>query len=128
MYKIFTLGEILKDVHLRDLTPKEIKKVAPEELEKLRKSGKIISANDGGAPANLAAYTCLVGGIATMVTGVGNDCWGDELIKNFRKYGVDIKASRKDFTDVALVHVDKQGRHEFAKFLWDPCLMQTHQK
>ena len=78
MHKIFSFGEILKDVHLRGMSLEEISSISPKEIGLLSKSGKIVSADDGGASANVAAYNCLIGGKAVFSAAVGKDAWGDE--------------------------------------------------
>jgi fructokinase len=119
-YKLFTFGEILKDVHFKDLEYREIEEITPEDIPFLIKTGKIKSADDGGAPANVAAYMALLGGRATFLGCTGNDAWGRELNKNFKKYGVNIVSSDGEgkFTDAALVYTDAKGKHQFVKFLW----------
>ena len=46
MHKIFSFGEILKDVHLRGMSLEEISSISPKEIGLLSKSGKIVSADD----------------------------------------------------------------------------------
>lgn len=119
-YDVFTFGELLKDVHFRDLTEEQIQKISPNMLEDFRRSGKIVSASDGGAPANVAANLAMLGHNARFTTRVGDDSWGREMISNFNRYGVFVNENETysgDFSDAALVHTDGE-RHSFVKFLW----------
>lgn len=130
MYKIYSIGELLKDVHFHGLSAEQIRNIQPSDIPHLTASGKIKSADDAGAPGNVAVYFSLLGGKSDLLACVGRDKWGDEIIRDFAKYRVSIRVrvrERGQFTDSSLIYDGEKG-HEFIKFLWGsmPSINDSH--
>jgi fructokinase len=100
--KIVTLGEVVADVY-REQGPSEV------ELQ--------FTARPGGAPANVAVAAAKLGAQASFVGRLGNDLFGDFILRAFQAVGVDTTAVRREppptRTTLAFVEVSKDGDREF---------------
>jgi fructokinase len=66
----------------------------------------------GGAPFNVAAHLCAAGMPVSMVSRVGSDRLGDEVLRRATRYGVGVELMQTDpdlATGFVRVHVDEQG-------------------
>ena len=73
-------------------------------------------ANAGGAPANVLAAAARLGKKAACITMVGQDGFGDMLVKDLAAAGVDTSAIRRTkdaCTTLAFVSLDAQGDRSF---------------
>lgn len=73
-------------------------------------------ANAGGAPANVLAAAARLGKKAACITMVGQDDFGDMLVKDLAAAGVDTSAIRRTkdaCTTLAFVSLDAQGDRSF---------------
>lgn len=80
------------------------------------KDTKSFIKNAGGAPANLCAQVAKLGGNAVYLSAVGNDGFGDFLIKSLKNVNIDIKNIKKlnDYdTSLAFVSIKEDGNREF---------------
>lgn len=104
MGKLFAIGEVLidfvplqKGVNLKDVISFER---AP-----------------GGAPANVAATVAKYGGRSSMITKLGMDAFGDFLIEQLNKSGVEtdkIFRTKEANTGLAFVSLKKNGERDFS--------------
>ncbi len=100
MKKIATMGELLID-----FVPME-------------KSGAF-EQKFGGAPGNVAATIAILGGDAVFYGAVGKDMFGDFLIKEIKRFGVDsshIIQKNEARTGITFVTNDKEGNRSFLFF------------
>ena len=68
----------------------------------------------GGKGANQAIMAAKLGGDVTMVTKLGQDVFGENTLKNFKSWGVNIQHvhfTDQAFSGVAPIAVDKQGNN-----------------
>src|SRR3990172_5049173 len=68
----------------------------------------------GGKGANQAVAASRCGAPVTMVGRVGADAFGDAILENLRKEGIELAYLRRELqaaTGVALIVVDDQGRN-----------------
>ena len=102
MGKIVTLGEVVADVY-REKAPSEV------ELP--------FTCRPGGAPANVAVACARLGAEAAFVGRLGDDLFGDFILKALESVGVDTSAilrqSPPTRTTLAFVEVDEHGDREF---------------
>ncbi len=102
MGKIVTLGEVVADVY-QEQSPNEV------ELQ--------FTARPGGAPANVAVAAAKLGAQASFVGRLGNDLFGDFILRAFHAVGVDTSAVRREppprRTTLAFVEVSKDGNRAF---------------
>lgn len=99
--KIVTIGELLID-----LTQTSENNEIPQ-----------FSANPGGAPANVAVAASLMGSETAFIGKVGNDSFGDLLIKTLQDKNVDVSSvvqSDEFKTTLAVVSVDGRGERSFS--------------
>jgi fructokinase len=100
--KIVTLGEVVADVY-QEQTPSEI------ELQ--------FTARPGGAPANVAVAVAKLGAQASFVGRLGDDLFGDFILRALHAVGVETAAVRREppptRTTLAFVEVSKDGNREF---------------
>lgn len=71
----------------------------------------------GGAPCNVAAAVAKLGGNSMMITQLGSDAFGDKIINEIRKAGVDTSAvlrSDKANTSLAFVALKEDGNRDFS--------------
>lgn len=79
--------------------------------------GKGFKTSPGGKGANQAIAASRIGCGVTMVGRVGADTFGEKLLENMRKNGVDINYVKKDgraSTGLALIVVDERGNNTIA--------------
>lgn len=123
--RIFTVGELLKDVIIKGMSKEAIHDLKGNFAKEIKAKAESYSVNNGGSPANLAAYTCLLGGEATLLTSVGKDEWGRQLETDLKENGVELCIPRYGTSsDVALIHQENSGTHRFIKLNWE-CLPQV---
>jgi fructokinase len=100
--KIVTLGEVVADVY-EEQTPSEV------ELQ--------FTARPGGAPANVAVAVAKLGAQASFVGRLGDDLFGDFILRALHAVGVETAAVRREppptRTTLAFVEVSKDGNREF---------------
>jgi fructokinase len=100
--KIVTLGEVVADVY-EEQTPSEV------ELQ--------FTARPGGAPANVAVAVAKLGAHASFVGRLGDDLFGDFILRALHAVGVETAAVRREppptRTTLAFVEVSKDGNREF---------------
>ncbi len=100
--KIITLGEVVADVYLED---------EPSEVE------MPFTARPGGAPANVAVAAAKLGAEAAILGGVGNDLFGEFILRALEAAGVDTSAVLRQpppaRTTLAFVEVSEDGDREF---------------
>ena len=73
----------------------------------------------GGAPANVAAAVARLGGKAAMVSQVGEDAFGTDILKVLQSNGVDtsyVFRTGRANTGLAFVSLDATGNREFSFF------------
>ncbi len=102
MGKIVTLGEVVADVY-EEQTPSEV------ELQ--------FTARPGGAPANVAVAVTKLGAQASFVGRLGDDLFGDFILRALHAVGVETAAVLREppptRTTLAFVEVSKDGNREF---------------
>jgi fructokinase len=100
--KIVTLGEVVADVY-QEQSSSEV------ELQ--------FTARPGGAPANVAVAAAKLGAQTSFVGRLGNDLFGDLIMRAFHAVGVDTSAVRREppptRTTLAFVEVSKDGDRAF---------------
>mmetsp|Transcript_12211 Transcript_12211/g.14187 ORF Transcript_12211/g.14187 Transcript_12211/m.14187 type:complete len:307 (+) Transcript_12211:95-1015(+) len=68
----------------------------------------------GGKGANQAVCASVLGAKVGIVSSVGNDDFGDKILKNFKSYGIDtgfVKVAREVSTGLANITVDSKGEN-----------------
>jgi fructokinase len=107
--KIIALGEVVADIY-RDESASEI------ELP--------FTARPGGAPANVAVAAARLGEEAAFVGSVGEDLFGDFILRALRAEGVDTAAVRRceppTRTSLAFVEISEDGDRSFTFYRSDP--------
>jgi sugar/nucleoside kinase (ribokinase family) len=84
-------------------------------VQRLPGDGDRVTASEiltypGGMAANCACAGALLGGRASFLGNVGRDVFGDGLLEDFRRYGVDTSyVTRPERTTVAIVTVTTKG-------------------
>lgn len=102
--RIVCIGEILVDF------------VAPEKNVALIEA-KSFRPCAGGAPANVAVGIARLGGAATFLSCVGQDCWGEYLRKELEAEGVDVsgvQVTTEASTTLAFVSLFDGGERDFS--------------
>lgn len=110
METILILGELLID-----LIPGQ-KGLALRDVEEFHRAA-------GGAPANVAAAVCRLGGEAALVSKVGQDPFGEYLVREVERCGVDTRyifRTCQANTALAFVSLDAKGNRDFC-FYRKPC-------
>ena len=109
MGKIVTLGEVVADVYRED---------APSEVE------MPFTARPGGAPANVAVAAAKLGAEAAFVGRLGEDLFGEFVLRALEAVGVDTSAIRRQTpparTTLAFVEVSDSGERDFTFYRSDP--------
>ncbi|MCA1717722.1 MAG: carbohydrate kinase [Actinobacteria bacterium] len=109
MGKIVTLGEVVSDIY-RDESESEV------ELP--------FTARPGGAPANVAVAAARLGSEAAFIGSVGEDLFGDFILRALEAEDVDISAVRRceppTRTSLAFVEVTADGDRSFTFYRSDP--------
>jgi fructokinase len=102
MGKIVTLGEVVADVYREEM---------PSEVE------LPFTARPGGAPANVAVATARLGAEAAFIGRLGDDLFGDFILRALEAVGVDTSAVLRQppptRTTLAFVEVGEDGDREF---------------
>lgn len=106
---IVALGEVVADIY-RDESP------SPVELP--------FTARPGGAPANVAVAAARLGAEAAFVGGVGDDLFGDFILRALEAEGVDTGSVRRceppTRTSLAFVEIEPDGDRSFTFYRSDP--------
>lgn len=71
----------------------------------------------GGAPANVCGAFSKLGGASAMLTMLGDDPFGNKIIREFNKYNIDTKyilRTNKANTSLAFVSLDEYANREFS--------------
>lgn len=102
MKEVFCIGELLIDF------------VAEKQGSNLSEAN-IFTKKAGGAPANVACAISRLGGKSYFLGSVGDDPFGDFLLRVLAKEGVDISLAQKseEFTSLAFVSIDEDGERDF---------------
>jgi fructokinase len=107
--KIVALGEVVADIY-RDESASEI------ELP--------FTARPGGAPANVAVASARLGEEAAFAGSVGEDLFGDFILRALEAEGVDTTAVRRceppTRTSLAFVEISEDGDRSFTFYRSDP--------
>jgi fructokinase len=107
--KIVTLGEVVSDIY-RDESESDV------ELP--------FTARPGGAPANVAVAAARLGSEAAFIGSVGEDLFGDFILRALEAEGVDTSAVRRceppTRTSLAFVEVTVDGDRSFTFYRSDP--------
>jgi len=107
--KIVTLGEVVSDIY----RGKEISDV---------EMGFV--ARPGGAPANVAVAAARLGSEAAFVASVGEDLFGDFILRALESEGVDISGVERQSpptrTSLAFVEIDEDGDRAFTFYRSNP--------
>jgi fructokinase len=100
--KIVTLGEVVADVYREEM---------PSEVE------LPFTARPGGAPANVAVAAARLGAEAAFIGRLGDDLFGDFILRALEAVGVDTSAVLRQppptRTTLAFVEVGEDGDREF---------------
>lgn len=78
---------------------------------------RLFEQNPGGAPANVAAAVCCLGGKSAFIGRVGADMHGEFLIQTLSSLGVDVSGvsiDPKHFTTLAFVSLSPSGERSFS--------------
>ena len=109
MGKIVALGEVVADIY-RDESKSAV------ELP--------LTARPGGAPANVAVAAARLGSEAAFVGSVGEDLFGDFILRALEAEGVDTSAVRRceppTRTSLAFVEITSGGDRSFTFYRSDP--------
>ncbi len=109
MGKIVALGEVVSDIY-RDESKSDV------EMP--------FTARPGGAPANVAVAVARLGSEATFIGAVGEDLFGDFILRALRAEGVDTSAVRRcetpTRTSLAFVEIADGGDRSFTFYRSDP--------
>ncbi len=71
----------------------------------------------GGAPANVCGAFTKLGGKSAMITQLGADPFGDKIVEEFKKHGIDcsyVLRTDKANTSLAFVALEENGNREFS--------------
>jgi len=101
MDKVFCIGELLIDFIGKD-------------INKGIKNGINFEKKAGGAPANVAAAVCKLGGEAAFLGQVGDDSFGRFLVDMLKRVNIDVEMTKmKGNTTLAFVAIDENGERDF---------------
>lgn len=107
---VYTIGEALIDF-------------VPTEKGKALYEAPSFQAVPGGAPANVAAVVAKLGGYSKFISKLGQDAFGDYIVKTLEDANVDtttIKRDKKAKTGLAFITLDGNGERNFS-FYRDNC-------
>lgn len=78
--------------------------------------GNSFTTGFGGKGANQAVMAARTGAKVTMITGIGNDGFGDESLANFKNCGMDTSSVLRKATHTGVAHiwVDGQGQNRIS--------------
>ncbi|MGH3087233.1 MAG: carbohydrate kinase family protein [Rubrobacteraceae bacterium] len=109
MGKIVTLGEVVADIY-RDKSESAV------EMP--------FTARPGGAPANVAVAAARLGAEAAFISSVGNDLFGDFILRALKAESVDtgsvVRQEPPTRTSLAFVEIFADGDREFTFYRSDP--------
>ncbi|MDP8952863.1 MAG: carbohydrate kinase [Actinomycetota bacterium] len=109
MGRIVALGEVVADIYRNE---------SPVEVE------MPFTARPGGAPANVAVATARLGEEAAFIGSVGNDLFGDFILRALEAEGVATPGVRRceppTRTSLAFVEIDEHGDRSFTFYRSDP--------
>lgn len=109
MGKIVTLGEVVSDIYRGE-------EISDVELG--------LVARPGGAPANVAVAASRLGAEAVFVGGVGQDLFGDFILRALESEGVETAGVRRQKrptrTSLAFVEISESGDREFTFYRSSP--------
>ena len=109
MGRIVALGEVVSDIYRAESD-------SPIELP--------FVARPGGAPANVAVAAARLGSEAAFVGSVGEDLFGDFIVRALRDEGVDVSAVRRceppTRTSIAFVEISDDGDRAFTFYRSNP--------
>lgn len=101
MNNVFCIGELLIDFIGKD-------------INKGLKNGVNFEKKAGGAPANVAAAVCKLGGYAHFLGQVGNDSFGKFLVDMIKKENIGTEMTKMEgYTTLAFVAIDENGERDF---------------
>lgn len=101
MNKVFCIGELLIDFIGKD-------------INKGLKEGINFEKKAGGAPANVAASVCKLGGEAAFLGQVGSDSFGRFLVDMLKSVNIDCEMTKMEgCTTLAFVAIDENGERDF---------------
>lgn len=101
MSKVLCIGELLIDFIGKDINMGLA-------------NGVNFEKKAGGAPANVAASVCKLGGKATFLGQVGNDSFGRFLVNVLKSVDIDVDMTiMEGQTTLAFVAIDKNGERDF---------------
>jgi fructokinase len=101
MDKVFCIGELLIDFIGKD-------------INKGLKKGINFEKKAGGAPANVAAAVCKLGGESAFLGQVGNDSFGRFLVEMLESVNIDSEMTKMEgCTTLAFVAIDENGERDF---------------
>src|SRR5918997_778850 len=107
--KLVALGEVVSDIY---------------RGEEISAVGLGFVARPGGAPANVAVAACRLGSEAAFVGSVGEDLFGDFILRALESEGVDTsnvgRQSPPTRTSLAFVEIDTDGDREFTFYRSSP--------
>ncbi|ASW43284.1 carbohydrate kinase family protein [Clostridium isatidis] len=99
--KVFCIGELLIDF------------IGKDNIKDLSKTVNF-EKKAGGAPANVAASVCKLGGEAYFLGQVGNDSFGKFLIESLKKVDINVEMTKMEgYTTLAFVSIDEKGERDF---------------
>lgn len=109
MGRIVTLGEVVADIYREEGG-------SPVELP--------FMARPGGAPANVAVAAARLGAEAAFVSSVGEDLFGDFILRALESEGVDtsavVRQSQPTRTSLAFVEISASGDRSFTFYRSSP--------
>ncbi len=109
MGKIVTLGEVVSDIYRGE-------KISDVEIG--------FVARPGGAPANVAVAVSRLGAEAAFIGGVGQDLFGDFILRALEAEGVETAGVRRQEqparTSLAFVEISEDGDREFTFYRSSP--------
>lgn len=101
MNKVFCIGELLIDFIGKDIG---------DGLKK----GRNFEKKAGGAPANVGATVCKLGGESYFLGQVGKDSFGEFLVDMLNDLGINTEMTKMDgYTTLAFVAIDENGERDF---------------
>lgn len=101
MNNVFCIGELLIDFIGKD-------------INKGLKNGVNFEKKAGGAPANVAAAVCKLGGCSHFLGQVGNDSFGRFLVDMLKKENIGTEMTKMEgYTTLAFVAIDENGERDF---------------
>ena len=98
---VFCIGELLIDFIGKDINKGLV-------------NGVNFEKKAGGAPANVAAAVCKLGGKASFLGQVGNDSFGKYLVNVLKDADINVEMTKMEgCTTLAFVAIDENGERNF---------------